>query len=1131
MLSVEARAKLERELFLSKGGGIYYDGARVDADPKSATLFVGLGGTGADMLIRIKNEVKRRMVLPRNQHGRIISDTPRNIGFLALDTDLNTKNKTWGIAAFDIFGSEFCSLAVNDMPAVIVKHKQDAELGNPIWKWYDRIDPVAGLDGAGGVRQIGRLMLFENIESVWKTVESKIKSIKGNLNRLNIIVCTGIAGGTGSGTFLDMAFILRQIARDSQVTNLRTLGYIVLPEVNLLRGGEEGKLLTNGFACLKELDYWMCPDDDQQRDRYEQQYSSNRRVRTITSRPFDFCHLLSSKDLNDVDIDYDSVISSMAENIFAYIANEVSAGTSGNSTMGQTYDNIDGYINDLLRTAPMPACYRYLAVGTQKIEIPYEEISTLLAARLFENIAPILAQRPDKLKFEQDMKRIQLIPKHLVNQSLMEDVVESPLSNAKKYPYDSIWGDSNTGAKSNKAYRDVYKWVSDSQTAIETKSAPNFPDVKNGIFLDFAKSIIKDAERGPCYLAYFLKSSTEYSVIPRLEAMATRCADIASECAFKEDGLESEMEAAYSRGPVLSVRLIKQGEIRADYLAALQRWADNDISKNVYAFRAKAIRELCERFKKYYDNVLSKLSDVLEALPAIFEKNLEYIELERQKAERLGRLDSSKLIWPQDFERERKADFMQLLADARNSFFNDLSLNLKSWVGADLDDFTTSSNSASDIPGFISQFVSRNFGSLLQIDMEEIIMRSKLSGALTLKDYIHSEFLRLREESVPMFSLRQAYKSSMADFGIVSVPDNCQSIVAECERLVQNKESVKKSKENTRFYFVKVVSGIPLYSYGQIENMEQKYESSMSQMITSRGTHLNWDWFELYPSPLFEGAWTPEVYVNARVRDFNESVRRAFDVCVSQNIVRNEGGQYALLGLKTPFDWKSVRFKGEISDDLEELESIKSGLWSESNTERVTLSGLGNYGNLSGDTALINIRESILRLPRVNREILKQAGLVGAFIEKKNEIEGPRFFAYALLCGLVVRRGFEIIFKQSASSMTGERLYDTTLDQSFGEYTAYRAFYGLMDDERREAVDAIRRGLLTRVADGGEKEKGEAIARADEAAVKYSAVIPKIEERVHEVSLDKRDALRDVLYFYKTVSRICVEYRDNYLRT
>ena len=42
-LSSKAKEKLESELLLAKGGGVYYDAARVVPDRTTVTLFIGLG--------------------------------------------------------------------------------------------------------------------------------------------------------------------------------------------------------------------------------------------------------------------------------------------------------------------------------------------------------------------------------------------------------------------------------------------------------------------------------------------------------------------------------------------------------------------------------------------------------------------------------------------------------------------------------------------------------------------------------------------------------------------------------------------------------------------------------------------------------------------------------------------------------------------------------------------------------------------------------------------------------------------------------------------------------------------------------------------------------------------------------
>ena len=96
---------LEDQLSLSKNGGVYYDGTRVNPT-KDPILFVGLGGTGADALLRVKSEVQSRMHLPKGDDGRVLRTAPNNISFLAVDTDKDILNKTYGVASFDRNGDE-----------------------------------------------------------------------------------------------------------------------------------------------------------------------------------------------------------------------------------------------------------------------------------------------------------------------------------------------------------------------------------------------------------------------------------------------------------------------------------------------------------------------------------------------------------------------------------------------------------------------------------------------------------------------------------------------------------------------------------------------------------------------------------------------------------------------------------------------------------------------------------------------------------------------------------------------------------------------------------------------------------------------------------------------------------------
>jgi hypothetical protein len=166
------------------------------------------------------------------------------------------------------------------------------------------------------------------------------------------------------------------------------------------------------------------------------------------------------------------------------------------------------------------------------------------------------------------------------------------------------------------------------------------------------------------------------------------------------------------------------------------------------------------------------------------------------------------------------------------------------------------------------------------------IMSSK-EGSDNLEDYLHHTLLGLKDKSIPMFSMRQMFRNtSTAEFGLVSVPEDCPEIKLAAEKNIKSdKVFVKTSKEKTRLYFVKVESGIPLYAYAKMEDMEKVYEAARKNQITKSGTHLYGKWWDedLMPTPLPEAAWTPTVYENPMVGKYNNTIREAFDFCMKNN--------------------------------------------------------------------------------------------------------------------------------------------------------------------------------------------------------------------------------------------------------
>ena len=375
MSDVEKRDIIQETLSLSKSGGIYFAGERVPADEKQMVLFVGLGGTGADALIRMKHQIYNRMKLPVDpKTGIPTADHPANVSFLALDTDGKTETLAYGNAQMAKNGSEVFNIGVSDWVPVLNKLEMDRENGISYAMWYppkSNINVVGGKDGASGKRPIGRAAFFNRYSDIYNRVKQaldRLNAANPTAQSLGIFLFTGIAGGTGSGNYLDISYMLKELGSKA-FKAVQVFGYVFLPDVNA-KNFETDYLNYNGFSALKELDYFM-EHGKESTHFFEQPYTA-----TLTgtgSVPMDYCHLISAKDIGGHLYKYDDVMKSVVESVFCYIAN-----SENEFSLSSYYNNVNTLLLNCQSKALYPAAHQYLSVGSASVRIPYMEITTLL---------------------------------------------------------------------------------------------------------------------------------------------------------------------------------------------------------------------------------------------------------------------------------------------------------------------------------------------------------------------------------------------------------------------------------------------------------------------------------------------------------------------------------------------------------------------------------------------------------------------------------------------------------------------------------------------------------------------------------------------------------------------------------
>ena len=207
-----------KDLLLREGGGILSSAQMAEELKDKAAILIGLGGTGIDCLREIKKAV-RVQIRPENPYAD--SKKWRNIHFLAVDSDPES-----GIQEFE----QEEQISLYGIPArQMLRSRNEIKL-KPELDWLDK-DIIAGdlpEMGTGGLRQIGRFLFMERSDVFVSRMQELLARAKAEAESgkpVLIHVFTGLGGGTGSGIFLDVCYLIRHIAENDSRGNVLLSGY------------------------------------------------------------------------------------------------------------------------------------------------------------------------------------------------------------------------------------------------------------------------------------------------------------------------------------------------------------------------------------------------------------------------------------------------------------------------------------------------------------------------------------------------------------------------------------------------------------------------------------------------------------------------------------------------------------------------------------------------------------------------------------------------------------------------------------------------------------------------------------------------------------------------------------------
>ena len=399
------QATFDRQINRMKEDGFFLPAKRSLAGD-TRYLIVSYGGTGADALFGVKKLFET--VLPQNE-------LDSRVRFLAIDTDIATQSQTKQVTNPDgtkqivqldaLTNDQFFQLAgtparlcLNDAQ---VQTWINPQLRNNIETNMTYLDGT----GASGTRQVGRLTLYPavNINGITGKVQKLVGELtNGNAYPLRVFILSGIAGGTGSGTVIDLSYLLRHILENmpgnldspNPHVPVRTKysGFILLPPTGtstnpayIKRGNR------NGYAALKEINYFM--NLITRGGEYKLVYGNAETVRS-EKNIFDTCYLTDGTTAAGVayhDPRGESV-RVLAESILDMVtASQVTAG-------GDKVQAVDSFMSDHAATrngmiagssidiAKRDADYVYCALGHNEFALPSHEIKAYVAKQMFDQI-------------------------------------------------------------------------------------------------------------------------------------------------------------------------------------------------------------------------------------------------------------------------------------------------------------------------------------------------------------------------------------------------------------------------------------------------------------------------------------------------------------------------------------------------------------------------------------------------------------------------------------------------------------------------------------------------------------------------------------------------------------------------
>lgn len=214
-------------------------------------LIIGLGGTGG----KIIREIRKTIATDTSPSREV------NFEYLYLDSSaamMRFDDPTWKVLGKSVQLAQSQQLLIEG--AGLGQLLADVDAYPNIKPWIEPLNVIQNLartnvDSAQGGqrRKFGRFLFASSAKKFLSQLNDRVQLLKNKNNSGSVTfhVCVGLAGGTGSGSLIDVIAQIRKLYPEPEID--RIIVYALLPDRHPKANWNLGNYHANGYAALMEL--------------------------------------------------------------------------------------------------------------------------------------------------------------------------------------------------------------------------------------------------------------------------------------------------------------------------------------------------------------------------------------------------------------------------------------------------------------------------------------------------------------------------------------------------------------------------------------------------------------------------------------------------------------------------------------------------------------------------------------------------------------------------------------------------------------------------------------------------------------------------------------------------------------